>query len=127
MENNNNVKRYFDENGNEIFIREENSKPEKKGIKYYLNSACQFIRENKDVFIILTPIVLSTNKLIKTFKPTDTYKTYEDRSYYYYDPHTGIRWRLKKPLTNAQNEQIMARRRQGEDIYVILSSMRCLK
>lgn len=118
-------KRYFDENGVEVIIEEQY--PEKKTLSDRVDAVCEVIRKNKDILILLTPVLLAGNSLLKHRSKSDTRKIFEERQSYYYDPKTGIKWRLKKPLTNRQNQLLMYRRACGEDIYTILLTMGCLK
>lgn len=46
--------------------------------------------------------------------------------YKWYDPHTGLRWDLKRKLTNADRYEITRRQSNGEHAYDILKSIRAI-
>lgn len=51
---------------------------------------------------------------------------YEDRRIYY-DPSTGLRWRLRHNLSNRENAELTRRKANGEPVDEILRDMRVLK
>lgn len=51
---------------------------------------------------------------------------YEDRKIFY-DPSTGMRWHLKRNLSNQQNKVLAARKANGESVGDILADMGLLK
>lgn len=51
---------------------------------------------------------------------------YEDRKIFY-DPSTGMRWRLRRNLTNRENMELARRKANGEQVGDILKSMGALK
>lgn len=51
---------------------------------------------------------------------------YEDRKIFY-DPSTGMRWRLKRNLSNQQNKELARRKANGESVGDILADMGLLK
>lgn len=49
------------------------------------------------------------------------------RDYTYYDPKTHTRWDLCRRLNNYEKQEILKRRRDGEDAYDILKSMNAIR
>lgn len=119
--------------------REANKKPSikeklnnfKEGAKDKAGKAWKWCVDNKGDLIVLVPLGLAalkgTTSAIKTLKPTAKDKYEENRENYVYDPHTGFRWPVKRPLTTWEKRELIRRADNGESYDDILSSMRLLK
>lgn len=119
--------------------REANKKPSfkeklnnfKQGAKETAGKAWNWAVDNKGNLVVLVPLGLAalkgTTSAIKSLKPTAKEKYEDNRETYVYDPHTGFRWPVKRPLTTWEKRELLRRYDNGESYDDILSSMRLLK
>lgn len=70
--------------------------------------------------------VLALMVLAKPFLPNRRDKERDRIDHTYYDPSTGLHWRLKRKLTNRERIELERRRRDGESVGEILSDMNVL-
>ena len=99
------------------------------GTKKFLSDAWNFCKENKEELIVLVPLGLAAAKGVKnlTTPSTDRGSERYRSDHTYYDPSTGAHWQLRRPLSNDERAELMARRRRGEFTEDILDDMRVLK
>lgn len=85
--------------------------------------------DHKEEIIVLTPVVVATTeKLIRTGRRSKRLK--EERylkDSYVYDRSRGCYIELRRKLTNRELLELDRRKRNGESLIEILSSMRVLK
>lgn len=95
------------------------------------DQAVIWVKEHKDDILEATPVILSgavtVVGLYKSIKPTAGEKLDRKREKTLYDPHTGIRWDLRRKLTNDDRIEIVSRERSGESLDTILCDMRLIK
>lgn len=100
----------------------------KDGVKTFMSDAWKFCKENKEELVVLVPLGLAAATGIKNLKSSTTKDSERQRiDHTYYDPTTGAHWQLRRPLTNSERAELMARRRAGEFTEDILEDMRVLK
>ena len=94
-----------------------------------INKGKDWVIENKEIIIVLTPIVIGIIKpMVKSInKQVTLNKTKDLKELYCYDRSLGHYWKLRRELTN--NEWIIVDRRKqsGERLSDILADMRVLK
>jgi len=88
-----------------------------------------WVIENKEAIIVLTPIVIGiAAPIIKTVgKHITLRKTKDLKELYCYDRSLGHYWRLKRELSNKEWIIIDRRKKCGERLSDILEDMRVLK
>lgn len=88
-----------------------------------------FVKEHWFELMIFVPMgfkaVSSCSKSIRSMGPTQYEKERYRKDTTYFDPRTGIRWRLKRKLTMAETMEL-ERRRDYENVGDILKSMNAL-
>jgi len=84
--------------------------------------------DNKEWLIIVVPAVaVNGRKIIKSHNRAKEVKQVKDhRDLDIYDRSLGIYYRMNRKPTPAEYGEITRRKRNGEDYYTILSSMRLL-
>ena len=91
--------------------------------------AKRFWNEHKEEIIVLGPIlVVSTEKLIRSARRRQNLKEEKYlKENYVYDRSRGCYIELRRKLTNRELLELDRRRRNGESLIEILSSMRVTK
>lgn len=112
--------------------KEQKRADRKYAIKRKVDDACQWIRMNKDVIILATPIVCTviggtTKVASKMIQQHNLNKEIDFKQRTIYDHSLGRYVELRRPLTAAQALTIEERRAQGEKLHTILDSMGLLK
>lgn len=84
--------------------------------------------DNPEKSIPLGSVILGGGaKLVKTLHRNHNLKEQKDlKELYVYDRSLGHYWKVKRPLKNSEWEQINNRKRNGESLGDILSSLRLL-
>ena len=63
-------------------------------------------------------------KMVRSLtKKSGTERLADQRDYSYYDPHTGIRWDLKRKMTNNEKAELRVRMDSGEPAEEILKDL----
>ena len=62
-------------------------------------------------------------KALRSLKKSGTQQLAEQREFTYYDPHTGIRWDLKRKMTNNEKSELRVRMDAGEPVEEILKDL----
>lgn len=104
----------------------------KEAVKRGVRNTCQWIKDNKDMIILVTPIVCTvvggtTKVASKMIQKHNLNKEIKFKQCTIYDHSLGRYVELRKPLTAEQALTIEERRAQGERLHVILDSMGLLK
>lgn len=86
-----------------------------------------WVRDNKEDLMGLIPLVFGGIGVAKALKPTFGERERDRKDNEYYDPCTGMRWRLKRKPTNSEWAELARRKRCGEAVEDILDDMRILK
>lgn len=88
-----------------------------------------FIARHKTEIIVLMPVIVSLvsygGKAV--IKRANINKLIDSKELYCYDRSLGHYWELKRKLTNGEWAQIDYRKRAGEPISMILTSLNVLK
>ena len=90
----------------------------------------EWVKENPQEAVMLGGIAVAgltgLTKVIKAVKPTqqEIERDRIDRSYY--DRHTGIRWELRRKMTNQERYELDMRMQSGEPVRDILADMRLI-
>lgn len=72
---------------------------------------------------IISSIISVIFKAIRSTRKSGTERLADQRDYGYYDPHTGIRWDLKRKLTNNEKHELRVRMEAGEPTEEILKDL----
>ena len=96
-------------------------------LKFY--DAKQWCKNNKDMVIIVTPVLIGTaGKIIQQAMRSKKVKKEEDlHDLYCYDRSLGHYWRLRRELTNDEWLEIDQRKKNGERLGDILEELKVLK
>ena len=90
-----------------------------------------WISQNGVAIVQSMPAIIATAagafKLYKMVKGSAADRHEDRMENVYYDPSTGCRWHLKHEMTNAEQAEFIARKRNGEYTEDILTDMRLLK
>ena len=62
-------------------------------------------------------------KAIKSCRKTGTERLADQRDFGFYDPHTGIRWDLKRKMTNNEKHELRIRMEAGEPCEEVLKEL----
>lgn len=83
--------------------------------------------ENKENIAAMVPTALGIIGVYKALKPTMGERERDRKDTEYYDPHSGMRWRLRRKPTNSEWAELSRRQRCGECTEDILYDMGILK
>jgi hypothetical protein len=87
--------------------------------------------ENKDEAVALAGMAIygmvELGRVIKKLEPTAEEKKQKRIDTTYYDPSTGIHWRLRRKLDNDERMELVRRQRNGEYTEDILEDLGVLK
>lgn len=113
------------------FERESKRREFKENVKQKLSNAGNFVREYKEEFMILSPIIIAgitgVTKVSKGMIRNHNLNKEQDlKELYCYDRSLGHYWKLRKPLSNNDWIAINDRKKNGETLADILSSMNVL-
>lgn len=113
----------------EDFRKETRKRVVKDKIKQWLKNWTEWCFRNKEVVITLTPVVIAglTTVTKVVGKRVNLGKQERIKTLYCYDRSLGHYWRLKRELSNREWLEIDRRKRSGECLADILSSMKVLK
>lgn len=79
--------------------------------------------ETMEIITVVSSIIGIVFKAVKSCRKTGTERLADQRDYGYYDPHTGIRWDLKRKLTNNEKHELRVRMEAGEPTEEILKDL----
>ena len=113
------------------FEKESKRREFKENVKQRLSNAGNFVREYKEEFMILSPIIIAgitgVMKVSKGMIRNHNLSKEQDlKELYCYDRSLGHYWKLRKPLSNNDWITINDRKKNGETLADILSSMNVL-
>lgn len=90
---------------------------------------CDWFRANKDVLVVVTPIIIGSGvelvKVVLKSKTTSDEKALKER--YIYDRSNGHYYETRRKIKSREWIEIDTRHRMGESVGDILSDMRLLK
>ena len=103
----------------------------KTKVKFAVKDTIDWCVENKEIVIASAPVVAvgakGLTKLVGNIARNRNIKAEEEiKKLYVYDRRNGMYLKLRKPLTTAQKSEIDRRKRDGESLTQILTSMRML-
>lgn len=112
--------------------KEQKRAERKQKVKEGLRATCDWIRENRDVIILVTPAIITVvggatkvgSKMLANHRVN---KEIDFKRRTIYDHSLGRYIELKRPLTSDQALVIEQRRADGEKLHVILDSMGLIK
>lgn len=111
------------------FPKEEKAKALKEKARAKLHDANEWIKWHKEEIVTYGPIAIAgittTAKVVG--RRINLHKEETLKNLYCYDRSLGHYWRLKRPLSNREWVAIESRRKRGERLADILSSMNVLK
>lgn len=113
------------------FERESKRREFKENAKQKISNAVNFVREHKEEIMILSPIIIAgitgVTKVSKGMIRNHNLNKEQDlKELYCYDRSLGHYWKLRKPLSNNDWIAINDRKKNGETLADILSSMNVL-
>lgn len=96
---------------------------------YVGNKAVAWVKRNPELTIAAIPVVAGAVKFAgkNLIKRANTREAERVKQEYCYDPSLGHYWELKRKLSNQEWLRIERRRKDGEKLGDILSSMNVLK
>lgn len=111
------------------FSRETKRKKLKVKISEKLNKGKAWIIHNRDMLVMLTPIVIGgVTTVVKVVgKCMNRHSEKALKKLYCYDRSLGHFWRLKRELSTREWLEVDRRKKNGERMADILSDMRVLK
>lgn len=91
-------------------------------------AAKEWVVNNKEVVILATPVIIKAGKEIyKSHHKTAAQKWQESErrriETTYYDPSSGLHWKLNREPTNEERIVIDRKRREGYDVGEVLMSL----
>lgn len=113
------------------FERESKRREFKENVKQKISNAVNFVREHKEEIMILSSIIIAgitgVTKVSKGMIRNHNLNKEQDlKELYCYDRSLGHYWKLRKPLSNNDWIAINDRKKNGETLADILSSMNAL-
>ena len=113
------------------FEKESKRKEFKENVKRKFSNAVNFVSDHKEEIMILTPIIIAgitgVTKVSKGMIRNHNLNKEQDlKELYCYDRSLGHYWKLRKPLSNNDWMTINNRKKNGETLADILSSMNVL-
>lgn len=96
----------------------------KKLVSFLFNTGSQFLDfvvENPEKTVAAIGVVVTLLNATKSLQVTHRNKQEQKRKdYTYYDPHTGMRWDLRRRMTNNDRIYISQKRKIGKSMDSIL-------
>ena len=92
------------------------------------SNGIRFAKENKELVAMGIPLAIASVKAGQSLVVNRRIKNerrWKDR--HIYDPSLGDSWELRRKLSNAERAEINRRRKDGQEMYDILSSLHLLK
>ena len=113
------------------FERESKRREFKENVKRKFSNAVNFVSDHKEEIMILSPIIMAgiagVTKVSKgMIRNHNLNKEQDMKELYCYDRSLGHYWKLRKPLSNNDWIAINDRKKNGETLADILSSMNVL-
>ena len=96
----------------------------KEKAKETFYGAKDFYNENKEFLLVLSPFAIGGVKWLTSQKKRSDER--DDKELYVWDASIGRWHRLRRPLRPSENIELDRRKRDGESISEILSSMRVI-
>lgn len=91
-------------------------------------NAWNWVKANKEDLVIVGTAAATIYVRIKKVNAATARETNRRvTDYTYYDPSTGARWHLRRPLNNREQMELITRKRNGERAEQILSEMGLLR
>ena len=115
----------------EDFKKESKRRERKEKMDKFITNVLSKAEEHKEEIAFLTPVVIAgiggiTKVTKQIIRNRSLSKKEELKTLYCYDRSLGHYWKLKRPLSNNDWVQINDRRKRGESLADILSSMKVL-
>lgn len=115
----------------EDFKKESKRRERKEKMDKFITNVLSKAEEHKEEIAFLTPVVIAgiggiTKVTKQIIRNRNLSKEEELKTLYCYDRSLGHYWKLKRPLSNNDWVQINDRRKRGESLADILSSMKVL-
>ena len=115
----------------EDFKKESKRRERKEKMDKFITNVLSKAQEHKEEIAFLTPVVIAgiggiTKVTKQIIRNRNLSKEEELKTLYCYDRSLGHYWKLKRPLSNNDWVQINDRRKRGESLADILSSMKVL-
>lgn len=99
-----------------------------KGVKDTASDIWQFAKNNKEDIKFYAPMIIAALGGIKCLSKGTRHESERERiDTTYYDPRTGVHWRLRRTPTNAERAELVRRQRLGEFTEDILDDMRLMR
>lgn len=113
------------------FEKESKRREFKENVKRKFSNAVNFVSDHKEEIMILSPIIIAgiagVTKVSKGMIRNHNLNKEKDlKELYCYDRSLGHYWKLRKPLSNNDWMTINDRKKNGETLADILSSMNVL-
>lgn len=113
------------------FEKESKRREFKENVKRKFSNAVNFVSDHKEEIMILSPIIMAgiagVTKVSKGMIRNHNLNKEQDlKELYCYDRSLGHYWKLRKPLSNNDWITINDRKKNGETLADILSSMNVL-
>ena len=113
------------------FEKESKRREFKENVKRKFSNAVNFVSDHKEEIMILSPIIMAgiagVTKVSKGMIRNHNLNKEQDlKELYCYDRSLGHYWKLRKPLSNNDWMTINDRKKNGETLADILSSMNVL-
>lgn len=113
------------------FEKESKRREFKENVKRKFSNAVNFVSDHKEEIMILSPIIMAgiagVTKVSKGMIRNHNLNKEQDlKELYCYDRSLGHYWKLRKPLSNNDWITINDRKKNGEALADILSSMNVL-
>lgn len=113
------------------FEKESKRREFKENVKRKFSNAVNFVSDHKEEIMILSPIIMAgiagVTKVSKGMIRNHNLNKEQDlKELYCYDRSLGHYWKLRKPLSNNDWMTINNRKKNGETLADILSSMNVL-
>lgn len=113
----------------EDFRKESKKRKLKEKVRSKIQNGIEKFDRNKEVIVTLAPIIIGgVATIVKVVgKRYNLSKEEQLKDEYCYDRSLGHYWRLKRPLSNDEWLEIDRRKKNGERLSDILSSLKVLK
>lgn len=111
------------------FKREQMKREFKEKVNSKIQAGKEWVVQNKDVLITLTPVVIGGLTTITKVvgKNVNLRKQESVKNLYCYDRSLGHYWSLRRELTNKEWLEIDRRKKNGERLADILEELKVLK
>lgn len=112
--------------------KEQKREDRRQARRRHFNEFCEDVRRNKDVALVLTPVVIGvvagvTKVATKAINAYSVNREISFKQRTIYDRSLGRYVELKRPLTSAEALTIEERRLNGEKLHQILEDLGLLK